>query len=84
MSRHFYLFLITLVTLLLCPLLYTFGEEKESAEDTKEEQEVDRSIAQEEAAYQKDVPLEEEELAPQAPHDMDDTHLLSKHPKSQY
>ena len=53
-------------------------------EEAEEEQEADRSIAQENRGhYQKDVPLEEEQ-APQAPHDMDDSHLIQKSKKSQY
>ena len=61
----------------------TFAQEKERTEDPQEENEVQRDIAQEESYYQKDVPMEEEALL-QAPHDMDDNHLLSKSKKIQY
>ncbi|MBI2645826.1 MAG: hypothetical protein HYW85_02160 [Deltaproteobacteria bacterium] len=61
-------------------------EEAEAPEEAQEEQEADRSIAQENPSqYQKDVPMEDEEVTLQAPHDMDDSHLLTqKSKKSQY
>ncbi len=63
----------------------TLAQEQEEVEEAQEEQEeAQRSIAQEESPYQKDVPMEEE-ASLQAPHDMDDTHLLfKKSKKSQY
>ncbi|MBI3019478.1 MAG: hypothetical protein HYY61_06280 [Deltaproteobacteria bacterium] len=88
MTRHITLFLILslviLILLLPDPLSPAFAQEgKNPPSDIEEEQEVDRSIAQEESAYQKDVPMEEEQ-APQAAHDMDDSHLIQKSKKSQY
>ena len=78
---------ILLLILAGLPLITLAQEDKQLEEaEAKEEQEADRSIAQEDPQYQKDVPIEEEEdVSLQAPHDMDDSHLLvQKSKKSQY
>ena len=73
---------ILLLALLSCPWT-AFSQEEESSENKDHEQQLERSIAQEEPQYQKDVPMEEE-AQPQAPHDMDDSQLLPKQQKSKY
>ena len=70
---NFILSLLLLLILAGLPFI-TLAQEDEKVEETQEEQEVERSIAQEETPYQKDVPMEEE-TSPQAPHDMDGSQL---------
>ena len=67
---------ILLLALLSCPWT-AFAQEEESSENKDNEQQLERSIAQEEPQYQKDVPMEED-APPQAPHDMDDSKLFKK------
>ena len=68
---NFILSLLLLLILAGLPFI-TLAQEDEKVEETQEEQEVERSIAQEESPYQKDVPMEEE-TSSQSPHDMDDS-----------
>ena len=83
---HIILKFILLLILAGLPLI-TLAQEDKQLEEAEEEKEAERSIAQENPGqYQKDVPIEEEEdVSLQAPHDMDDSHLLvQKSKKSQY
>ena len=73
---------ILLLILAGLPLITLAQEDKQLEEaEAKEEQEADRSIAQEDPKYKKDVPMEEEDVSLQAPHDMDDSRLLSRKQK---